>query len=231
MAVNIKGISSTPVRTRIGGSGFTVFCWDGGDSSTPLTPIAFAKTVNHQSAQPVGPGTVPIHPMDEPYPVELITPMATTMGTVTLELYEVFGENIWSRLSSFQDANGNADNGVVDLANIFFKVQQLATPIRIVKFIRPTSKWGYGASNSIAAGTQATGVYTEEYNNCVVSSVMHGETIEIGSMEVVKQIVINYTYITRNGVNNIVSMTGGNLGFAAAKLDSSSNPAGFSPVP
>jgi hypothetical protein len=52
--------------------------------------------------------------------------------------------------------------------------------------------------------------YTEEYHNCVVSMVTDGETIEVGTMEVLKQMVVNYTHLTRGGRNDLLKKT--NLG-------------------
>lgn len=186
-------------RARVGGSGFTVFAWQN-------KPILFARQISHQSPTPVGPGTVPIHPMDTPYPVELITPMAATMGQITLELYELYGSNVWEQLKGL---GGNNGKGPVDIVGIFKAVANMADPIRIFKYIRPPS----------IRGKRMT-PYTEEYHNCVVSQVMDGETIEVGTMEVLKQMVINYTHITRGGRNDVLRRT--NLGNGA--LDSTVNP-------
>lgn len=183
-------------RARVGGSGFTVFTWG-------MTPIAFARQVSHQSPTPVGPGTTPIHPMDEPYPVELITPLAATMGTITLELYELYGSQVWERLADYLGAGQNR-KGPVDIVGIFNAVANTPDPIRIVKWIQPPRIRGKKMS-----------AYTEEYHNCVISQVMDGETIEIGTMEVLKQMVVNYTFMTRGGENPMRSNRSANLGGVA----------------
>lgn len=177
-------------RARVGGSGFTVFAWMN-------KPILFARQISHVSPQPVGPGTVPIHPMDTPYPVELVTPMAATMGTITLEMYELYGSNIWARLRELEGSP--AQGGPVDIVGIFKAVSNTSKPITIFKYIR---------SPSIRGDSYKT--YTEEYHNCVVSQVTNGETIEVGTMEVLKQMVVNYTHITQGGYNNVLTKT--NLG-------------------
>lgn len=179
-------------RARVGGSGFTVFAWMN-------KPILFARQISHQSPAPVGPGTVPIHPMDTPYPVELVTPMAATMGTITLELYELYGSNVWERLAGLAGDNGNGSNGPVDIVGIFKAVSNMGQPITIFKYVRSPSIRG-----------EPFKTYTEEYHNCVVSQVNDGETIEVGTMEVLKQMVVNYTHITRGGRNDV--LTRGNLG-------------------
>ena len=180
-------------RARVGGSGFTVFAWMN-------KPSLFARQISHQSPAPVGPGTVPIHPMDTPYPVELVTPMAATMGTLTLELYELYGSTVWERLKELGPPQGQS-RGPVDIVGIFKAVSNTPTPITIFKYIRSPSIRG-----------KRFKTYTEEYHNCVVSHVMDGETIEVGTMEVLKQMVVNYTHITREGVNDVLTKT--NLGAA-----------------
>lgn len=179
-------------RARVGGSGFTVFSWQN-------KPILFARQIAHQSPAPVGPGTVPIHPMDTPYPVELITPQAATMGSISLELYELYGSNVWERLVGLGNSTGS---GPVDIVGIFKAVADLKSPVRIFKYIRPPS----------IRGKRMT-PYTEEYHNCVVSQIMDGETIEVGTMEVLKQMVVNYTHLTRGGRNDVLTRT--NLGSGA----------------
>lgn len=177
-------------RARVGGSGFTVFAWQS-------QPILFARQISHQSPAPVGPGTVPIHPMDTPYPVELVTPMAATMGTITLELYELYGSTIWERLATL---NGTPKSGgPVDIVGIFKAVSNSTDPITIFKYVRSPSIRGKPFES-----------YTEEYHNCVVSQVNDGETIEVGTMEVLKTMVVNYTHITREGYNSVLTST--NLG-------------------
>lgn len=177
-------------RARVGGSGFTVFAWRS-------NPILFAKQISHQSPAPVGPGTVPIHPMDSPYPVELVTPMAATMGTITLELYELYGSTIWERLSDL--AGSPKSGGPVDIVGIFKAISNADQPVTVFKYVRSPSIRG-----------QSIGSYTEEYHNCVISQVADGETIEVGTMEILKTMIVNYTHITREGYNSVLTNT--NLG-------------------
>jgi hypothetical protein len=194
-------------RARVGGSAFTVFAWNS-------QPILFAKQISHQSPTPVGPGTVPIHPMDTPYPVELITPMAATMGTITLELYELWGSTIWERLEDAGKGLGQnpEGGGPVDIVGIFKVVAERGSPITIFKYIRYPSRDGTGP-----------GAYTEEYHNVVVSQVMNGETIEVGTMEVLKQMVVNYTHSTIGGNNPILQNKGQLGGAISSNYESSLN--------
>lgn len=167
----MAGTDPVQNRVRVGGV-FTVFAWNG-------QLLAFANQVAHTSPAPVGPGATPIHPMDERHPVEVITPAAAGMGTITIEFFELYGAQVWERL--------NGLSGAVDIVEVFEKQAALDDPIRVVKYIRPP----------ILRGKQMQ-PYSEEYNNCVVTNVVDGETINVGTMEVLKQITIGYTHITRN---------------------------------
>lgn len=186
-------LSGYESRARVGGSGFTVFAWQN-------KPILFARQISHQSPTPVGPGTVPIHPMDTPYPVELITPQAATMGSITLELYELYYSSVWERLHALSTApteKGEGEtspgHGPVDIVGIFQNIANMGDPLRIFKYIRPPRIRGLRSNP-----------YTEEYHNCVVSQLNDGETIEVGTMEVLKTMVVNYTHLTRGGRNQIL---------------------------
>jgi hypothetical protein len=170
----LGGSGTNPTnRARVGGSGFTVFTWQS-------AVIAFARQISHTSPQPVGPGATPIHPMDTRYSTEIITPAAAGPGSLVLELYELYGQEVWDRLSTL--------TGAVDIVDIFEKVANSPDPITMVKFVRPPNLRG-----------KTVTPYTEEYHNCVVSQVMNGETIEVGTMEVLKQITVMYTHMTRGG--------------------------------
>lgn len=180
-------------RARVAGSTFTVFTWQD-------QPITFAQQITVQSATPVA-DTVPIHPLDSPYPVQLVTPMALTMGALTLQLYELYGAYAWEQLK-FLHGDAGVGGTPVDLANIFQAVANSPNPIHIFRVIRPPRIRG-----------RTMNPYTQEFHNCVVSSLDDGETITIGSMEVIKTLTVNYTHVTRGGKNNLLQNPG-NFGVA-----------------
>lgn len=187
-------------RVRVGGSGFTVFTFQS-------QPIAFAQQVAHTSPQPVA-QPVPIQPMDEPYPVQVITPAASGMGTLVLNLYELYGSKVWERLGAkagtgavgsssanvpYGSLGGDSFHsdgflyGAVDLVDIMIRVAQQPNAINVSKFIRPPKLYG---------NTQP--IIVENYHNCVITNVIDGEQIDVGSMEVLKQITVAYTHMTNN---------------------------------
>jgi hypothetical protein len=192
-------------RVRVAGSGFTAFFFGG-------QPIAFCEQVSHTSAQPVAPAT-PIQPMDEPRPVQIITPAAGGPGTIVLQLTELYGYKVWDRLGvtlgySSEGPAANASNftrpgesnnanlgdgllsGAVDIVDVFIRVSQ-APPntINVVKYIRPPALGGEPKQKP----------FTEEYMGCVISDIEDGEQVGVASMQVVKNITVMYTHVLRNG--------------------------------
>lgn len=180
-------------RARVGGSGFTYFTFMG-------ERIAFAQQVDYVSPQPVS-GPVAIHPMDSMYPEQVITPAAAGMGSITLNLYELYNAKVWDRLGAKvgyvtpNDVNtasiGNAIlTGAIDIVDVFIKVAAAKpSDLSVVKYVKPP----------VIAG-QAGTPYREEYHNCVITDIRDGESIQVGTMEVIKQISIGFTHLTRNGV-------------------------------
>src|SRR5208282_1424899 len=155
-------------RVRVGGSGFTIFTFGG-------QPITFCQQVSYTSPQPVGGGMAAIQPMDEPYPIEIITPAAAGPGQIVLNLFELFGSGgvaskVWDRLglslgakngpfgsegpenasTNFKTTGpgvGGVFQGAVDIVDIFIRQAQ-ANPasLQIVKIIRPLGASGPAGS-------------------------------------------------------------------------------------
>lgn len=194
---------------RRGGSGFTIFTFGG-------QPISFCQQVAHTSPRPVGQGASAIQPMDEPYPVEIITPAAAGMGQIVLNLFELFGSGgkaskAWDRLgvgantmggnpfgavgqsdtSQFLNLSSSSGvfSGAVDIVDIFIRQAQ-ADPasLSVVQIIRPPAN---------PNGTQQP--YFIQYVGCVITDVQDGEQIDVGTLEVIKQITVAYRYSLRDG--------------------------------
>jgi hypothetical protein len=163
-------------RARVGGSGATFFTWN-------AQIIGFARQISHTSPAPVAP-PAPIHPLDSRYPVEIVTPLAAGMGQLQVELYELYGQYAWDRLAGIA--------GSVDIVDIFYRVANSTNPITMVKVIKPPTVRG-----------RKMAPYSYEYHNCVITDVGDGETIEVGTMEVLKTITVAYTHMTRGGVGSI----------------------------
>lgn len=189
MAINSRN------RARVGGSGYTIFTFMG-------ERIALCEQIQYTSPQPVS-GPVAIHPMDARYPVQVVTPGAASMGSLTLKLFEVYNSKVWDRLggasggstatSSQNLSDGILDNAV-DIVDIFERIAaQPPEKLNVVKYINPP----------IIAG-QASNAYKEIYHNCVITDVRDGETIAVGTMEVTKEIDVGFTHVTR-GDTKVIS--------------------------
>jgi hypothetical protein len=172
--------SEQPLAHARAGQGFTVFTWNG-------KPIAFARQTSHQSPQPVAAPSA-IHPLDSAYPVEILTPLAAGPGQIQLELYELYGQQVWDnrRLRWPSSARGRHRH-------------RRGLPSRR-QHGRSRSPWSSTSSRRSSAARPCS-PYTFEYHNCVITDIGDGETIEVGTMEVLKTITVMYTHMTRGGRN------------------------------
>lgn len=200
-------------RVRIAGASLTLLTFGG-------QPITFLEQVQHQSPTPVAAPSY-IQPMDEPYPVEILIPPAATGGTIVFNMIELFGSGghaskVWDRLGANVGAGsglpfgsisnngiGNTSSviglinntpgigpfaGAVDIVDIIIRQAQIdPSQLSISKIVRPLS-----------SGAQAPS-YTEEYIGCVITNVEDGETVAVGTKEVIKRITVAYRYLMRNG--------------------------------
>lgn len=194
-------------RVRVAGSGFTIFTFGG-------QPVTFCQQASITTPSFVGPGTAEIHPLDEPYAVEIVTAAAAGPGQIVLNLFELFGSGgkyskAWDKLgagfgSSLGSPFGSATpenastqikftneglfGGANDIVDIAIR-QAKASPdqLQIVKYIRPVGAGG------------AAKPYSEEYHGCVITNVIDGEQVEIGTLDVLKQITVAFRYSTLNG--------------------------------
>jgi hypothetical protein len=206
---------STPQNfIRRGGSAFTIFTFGG-------QPIAFCQEVAHTAPRPVGQGASAIQPMDEPYPIEILTPAAAGMGQITLNLFELFGSGgkaskIWDRLGmgpntlggnpfgAIGSNQGQSDTsqflnlssgggflqGAVDIVDIFIRqAAQQPQATTVVQIIRPPQ---------LPSGNG--GPYYIQYAGCVITDVQDGEQVNVGTLEIIKQLTIAYRYQLRDGV-------------------------------
>lgn len=178
--------SNIPYRFRVGGSGFTAFWWMG-------QVIGFAQSISHTSPQPVA-APVAIQPLDQPYPVAIITPAAIGPGTIQVQMFETFNHKIWDRIMNITDnQNASNSNGMQqpfmynDLVDIFVRLAALETPINCTKVTYPPDR---GDRNN-------TSIYADTYHNCTITDIRDDEQIDIGTMEVIKNMTIQYTFVSR----------------------------------
>lgn len=158
-------------RTRVLGSGNTVFMWEG-------QVIGFANSVTVEPPVPVADPVV-IQPLNAPRPVEIVTAGAHRNGIIRLTLTELYNRPVWDRLAGLA--------GTQDLVDIMRTIAARDKGIEIVKRVKPHVP---GLSE-----------YSEHYYNCVVARVNDGETIDITTMEIHKELEVWYTHSLKLHVN------------------------------
>lgn len=183
---NPQNVNNQPNTFRVGGSGFTAFHWAG-------QVIGFAQSVSHQSPQPVA-APVAIQPMDQQYPMQILVPAAVGPGTLQVQLFEMYNQSVWDNIMRVTDlASGVGTAGAKaiynDLSEIFLRLSALNKPITASKIIYPPNAGHRG-------GPKVRG-YAELYYNCMITDIRNDETIQIGTMEVVKNMTIMYTKMSR----------------------------------
>lgn len=165
----------TRQKFRVGGSGFTAFYWNG-------KPVAFAQNVSVTPPQPVINPSV-IQPMDARYPLQIITPGAVSEGYLSMGLLELYRTKVWDRL--LEAAGADPAN---DLADVFYALAALDQPINALKVVIPPES---------VQGENIT-PYGEMYHNCVITNIEDNETIDVRTMELVKNVTMAYTHVTRH---------------------------------
>jgi hypothetical protein len=88
-------------KTRIAGSGFTVFTWNG-------TQLGLMQTLQDTAPAPVA-GAQPIQPIDQQYPIEIVNAAAFGPGSLRLTFFETWNQNVWNQLPGFAAAQSLAD--------------------------------------------------------------------------------------------------------------------------
>ena len=169
---------ATNARARLGGSGFTVFQWKD-DTGTNLIGYAESVTVN-----PVTPVAQPevIQPLNAQRPLEIVTPAAHTNGTITLTLTELENQAVWQRMAALANSQ--------DIVDIMRTLAAQQNGVTVTKTVQP---------RTTAPGT---GTYSETFFNVVVASVEdNGETIDVRTMSVQKQMTLWYTHSKKSWIN------------------------------
>jgi hypothetical protein len=169
---------------RVGGAGFTVFHFSG-------QAIAYAQAISSQSPQAVA-APVAIQPMDSPRPIQIVTTIGITGGTVTLQMYETFNAKVWDQIMGILDgANTNTTNakGVYnDLSDILLRMASIGKGISATKLVTPPRP----------IGPNKIGFVTDTMHNVTITDVRDDEQINVGTVELTKPITLQYTHATRS---------------------------------
>ncbi len=189
---NPNTLDNIPKAFRVGGSGFTAFHWMN-------HVIGFAQTISHTSPQPVA-QPVAIQPLDQARPIQIIVPAAIGAGTLQVQLFELYNRKIWDQIMRITDDKsvGLGTAGSLtqynDLAEIFLRLAAVEKPISCTKIVYPPN-------TGVFPGAQKIRAYADTYHGCVITDVRDDEQIDIGTMEVIKNLTIQYTKMVRHVQN------------------------------
>lgn len=189
--VDPNTLNNRPKLFRVGGSGFTSFMWQG-------YIIGFAQAVGHTSPQPVA-QPVAIQPLDQQYPMQIIVPAAVGPGTLQCQMFEMYNHKVWDEIMLITDtvetnSAGQKTNSIYnDLSEVFLRLSALSKPITCTKFVYPPN---------IGVRGSGTNAYADVYYNCMITDIRDDENIQIGTMEVIKNLTIQYTYTKRHFNNS-----------------------------
>jgi len=194
---NPDSLNTLPKLFRTGGSGFTAFTWMG-------HVIGFAETVGHTSPTPVAQPKA-IQPLDQQYPMQIIVPAAVGPGTLQVQLFEMYNKKIWDQIMLITDTKDPGREGVPskgiynDLSEIFLRLSALSKGVVCAKLVYPpnTGVRGSPTSSGFSSLNQTNTHYADVFHNCIITDIRDDETIRIETMEVVKNLTIQYTYSTR----------------------------------
>ena len=145
---NSTTVANRNFRTREPGSTFTVWTVNG-------APVVFCVEVDHQSPAPVA-DAVPIQPLNYIRPAEIVTARAISVGRITMNVIETYGNKPWDYLNGlFPNSNpygigasGNAAPGYNDLADVLYYMQETLTDnqgqssINLYRVIRTPASFG-----------------------------------------------------------------------------------------
>jgi hypothetical protein len=160
---------------RVGGSNYTTFQWNG-------ATVAYLERIVDSGQQPVGQGMAEIHPLGQKYPLEFAVPNALTGGRLTLTVDELWNKSVWQHLNGLESAN--------DLLDVWTVFRANAAAITCKTIVKPpnTNYWR-----------------TKTYHNIVIIGIDDGETIEIGTMQLLKNITAAYTHSSRAVVPQVAT--------------------------
>lgn len=157
-------------NVRVAGSNYTVFRWRG-------KSIAYLEQFADSGVRPIAPIDV-ITPLGETHPIEFATPRATTEGTLTLTIRELWAQPVWQHLFGLAAAN--------NIIDVWETIARDPTVITCQTIIRPP---------------QGNYFRVKTYHNIVVSTIDDGESVSLGTMTIPRNIQCLYTHSTRGVVS------------------------------
>lgn len=133
--------------------------------------LAWLTNFNDDGQRP-GVGAEAVHPLGDKYPREIVTPRFLNMGTLSMTITELWNAPVWQQLVGLE--------GVNDIIDVF---QALASD--------PSEVWCQMLIKAPDGRFRG-----KTYHNVVITGIPTGETVEIGSLSVGRDITAVYTHTT-----------------------------------
>ena len=174
------------VRVPGGGNTFvTISAGNVKDKSIDLVS-SFTDTPGAATAQPAQ-----IHPIGYEHPMEIVTAYAQTAGTITLDIWAVWGQDAW--VTPFEPMWQTITSGIyTNDAN--FDGKNPTNLIGVLQGQRAAGgvtlkKWELAANGYDIARVRT-------YKNCVITDIQARETVSNNSMPETVTVTIMYTHST-----------------------------------
>lgn len=151
-------------RARNLGSNFTTFRYAGKN-------IAYLEAINDSGQAPIA-APQAVHPLGYRHPVEIVTPRAINMGTLTLRIRELWHEEVWQQMAGLARST--------DIIEVFEALSRQTNYVTCTKIITPPDGRRYGKT----------------YHRCVITGIPDGESFDITTLSVTKEITVGYTHTT-----------------------------------
>lgn len=154
-------------KTRIVGSGFTTFNWNG-------QPIAWLDGVADQGQAPVS-GAEAITPIGDLYPREVAVNFTLGAGILSFTIRELWNGPIWEQLAGLENV------GDVAVTDVYQALAAMSTEITCQMIVKPPG------SNTWRGRL---------YHNVQITGIQDGDQIATGGMTVAKSLTAWYTHKT-----------------------------------
>ena len=113
-----------------------------------------------------------VQPLGNTYPAEIVAPRALGAGTIALSITELWHHEIWEQLAGLA--------GTTDLVQIVNRLASQGQAVSCTKIITPPTGAKYGKT----------------YHGCVITDIQDGESFDITTITMPKQITLMYTHKT-----------------------------------
>lgn len=180
----------------IGGGNTLITVGQGSSNANRIMLLASAKDAPGQVLK----SPVEIQPVGSEYPVEIVTAYGQKAGTLTLQVWSVWGKDGWEvLLDAAGIGDSSASNKYPDLLSVLEAQRKAKNGIGIYK----VEKIPAGVS-----GTQEDSYRVRTYHDAVITNIDASESITNEDMDAKVTITIMYTRSTITSNASVGNLTG-----------------------